>query len=171
MPTDALFNVDIFRRKQKKSTIDVWWLYDDGGLTMLIPHILSHRKQWHGCKLRIFALANKKDDLDREQRNMIALLTKFRIDHSDVIVIPNIVKPPAEANQKAFAKLIEKWRRKDVGRGNPDSEVGSKSSEMPENEVFISDAEHAALKAKSNRHIRLRELLEEHSMDASLIAM
>lgn len=41
-----LSTINQFQRKQKKSTIDVWWLYDDGGLTMLMPYILSTRKQW-----------------------------------------------------------------------------------------------------------------------------
>ncbi|VBB33264.1 unnamed protein product, partial [Acanthocheilonema viteae] len=30
-----------FHRKIKGAVIDVWWLYDDGGLTLLIPHLLT----------------------------------------------------------------------------------------------------------------------------------
>ena len=29
--------------KKRSGTIDVWWLYDDGGLTLLIPYILTTR--------------------------------------------------------------------------------------------------------------------------------
>ena len=116
----------------------------------------------------MFALANKKDDLNRDQRNMVALLNKFRINYTDVIVIPNIVKPPSEENQKKFAQLVKKWRIKDS-----DDEDGTKDniSSINGNNLLISDAEYAASKNKSNRHIRLRELLEEYSMDASLIVM
>ena len=46
----------------------MWWLYDDGGLTLLLPYILTTRSHWAGCQLRIFALANRKDELDMEQR-------------------------------------------------------------------------------------------------------
>ena len=46
----------------------MWWLYDDGGLTLLLPYILTTRKQFAGCKLRVFSLANRKDELDRETR-------------------------------------------------------------------------------------------------------
>lgn len=46
IPKDVLLSIDVFRRKQAKSTIDVWWLYDDGGLTMLIPYIIATRKCW-----------------------------------------------------------------------------------------------------------------------------
>lgn len=46
VPKHILMAVNQFQKKQKKSTIDVWWLYDDGGLTLLIPYILNSRKQW-----------------------------------------------------------------------------------------------------------------------------
>lgn len=46
IPKDVLLNVNQFQRKQKKGTIDVWWLYDDGGLTMLVPYILTTRNQY-----------------------------------------------------------------------------------------------------------------------------
>ncbi|GFY60837.1 solute carrier family 12 member 2 [Trichonephila inaurata madagascariensis] len=154
IPDDIKLSATQFQRRQKKGFIDVWWLYDDGGLTMLIPHILSTRSQWSGCKLRIFALANKKDELDREQRNMVALLNKFRIDYSDVTVIPDIVKPPEESSKKEFEALITKWQ----GDGN-------------DSRFFISESELYALKDKTNRHIRLSELLHKYSKHSSLIAM
>ena len=56
----------------------MWWLYDDGGLTLLLPYILTTRQQFGACNLRVFTLANRKDELDRETRNMAALLAKFR---------------------------------------------------------------------------------------------
>jgi len=68
LPRDVLTNVTQFTKKQKKGTIDVWWLYDDGGLTLLIPYILSNRKQFDGCTLRVFSLSSRKDELGREQR-------------------------------------------------------------------------------------------------------
>uniref|UniRef100_A0A3B4FUB6 Solute carrier family 12 member 1 n=1 Tax=Pundamilia nyererei TaxID=303518 RepID=A0A3B4FUB6_9CICH len=43
-----------FKKKQPKGTIDVWWLFDDGGLTLLLPYILTTRKKWKDCKMRIF---------------------------------------------------------------------------------------------------------------------
>ena len=48
--------------------IDVWWLYDDGGLTLLLPYILTTRAQFADCSMRVFALANRRDELDRETR-------------------------------------------------------------------------------------------------------
>ncbi len=31
---------------KRTGTIDVWWLYDDGGLTLLLPYIITTR--WGG---------------------------------------------------------------------------------------------------------------------------
>ncbi len=40
---------------------------------------------------------------------MAALLSKFRIDFSDVIIITDIVKPPCEASKAEFQALISKY--------------------------------------------------------------
>lgn len=60
--------MSLFNSKQDKGTIDVWWLYDDGGLTILLPYIISTRHDWSSCKLRVFALANRKQELELETR-------------------------------------------------------------------------------------------------------
>lgn len=36
LPRSVVDNITIFQKKQKKGTIDVWWLYDDGGNFSLI---------------------------------------------------------------------------------------------------------------------------------------
>ena len=68
LPAQILEKISIFKHKQGKGTIDVWWLYDDGGLTMLLPYIISTRSQWSSCKLRVFALVNNNVELEVEER-------------------------------------------------------------------------------------------------------
>lgn len=41
------------------------------GLTLLLPYIVSTRRNWSASKLRVFALANKKDQLEFEQRKYV----------------------------------------------------------------------------------------------------
>merc|ERR1719479_113590 len=60
----TMANIEMFQDKKRTGYIDVWWLYDDGGLTLLLPYILTTRKQFKTCKLRVFSLANKSDQLD-----------------------------------------------------------------------------------------------------------
>ncbi|CAB0011621.1 unnamed protein product [Nesidiocoris tenuis] len=76
LPKEVINNLTQFQRRQKKGTIDVWWLYDDGGLTLLLPYIITTRRNWSECKLRVFTLANKKDDLLYEQRKTLPMPRK-----------------------------------------------------------------------------------------------
>jgi len=154
LPKETLNSITFFQRKQKKGIIDVWWLYDDGGLTLLLPYILTTRPSWHDCKLRVFCLANRKEELDSEQRRMAAMLSKFRIDYSDVIVITDITKKPEASTRSHFNDLI-----KDFVTAEGD------------NEPRITEAELLALRDKSNRHMRLREQLMVHSKTSNLIVM
>ncbi|XP_064474706.1 solute carrier family 12 member 2-like [Ornithodoros turicata] len=160
IPKNVLHSVNQFQRKQKKGTIDVWWLYDDGGLTMLLPYLLSTRSQFSNCKLRVFALANKKYELDQEQRNMAELLSKFRIDYSDVMLLADIVMSPQEATKQEFQKLLKPWRR-----SSRDAEAQDLSA------PYVTDSEIIAMKEKTYRNLRLHELLRQHSTGASLVVM
>ncbi|CAD1473390.1 unnamed protein product, partial [Heterotrigona itama] len=153
---DILNTVTKFQRKQKRGTIDVWWLYDDGGLTLLLPYIISTRRNWSNSKLRVFALANKNSELEYEQRNMASLLSKFRIDYSALKVIPDISKPAQDTTKNFFNTLIVNFQ--ETENTKPDDDI-------------IKDSELIAMKEKTNRHLRLRELLLENSMDANLVVM
>lgn len=67
VPQETLAAMNVFQVKKPKGTIDVWWLYDDGGLTMLVPYIISLRSNWANCKVRVFALANRTMILEEEK--------------------------------------------------------------------------------------------------------
>lgn len=56
-----------FNTKQKKGTIDVWWIYDDGGLTILMPFILKNTSLWRGSKLRVFSVSKDLSKITSEQ--------------------------------------------------------------------------------------------------------
>ena len=71
LPQEILVNVCRFQMKQKPGTIDVWWLYDDGGLSMLLPHILTKRKKWANSKIRVFCLADDQNDLLYKQTRCV----------------------------------------------------------------------------------------------------
>jgi hypothetical protein len=47
------------------------------GLTLLLPYIISTRRNWSASKLRVFALANKKDQLEFEQRKYVSRFCCF----------------------------------------------------------------------------------------------
>ncbi|NWJ09614.1 S12A2 protein, partial [Crypturellus undulatus] len=154
-----------FQKKQGKSNIDVWWLFDDGGLTLLIPYLLTTKKKWKDCKIRVF-IGGKINRIDHDRRAMATLLSKFRIDFSDIMVLGDINTKPKKENIAAFEEMIEPFR---LHEEDKEQEVADK---MKEDEPWrITDNELELYKTKTYRQIRLNELLQEHSSTANIIVM
>jgi len=142
---EVISSIQQFQAKQRTGFIDVWWLYDDGGLTLLIPHIFKTRKQFKNCKLRVFTLANHNDQLDQETRNFASMLSRFRIEYADVTAVPGATQKANPATKAEFDSMI--------------SGVGIDESELQKE------------REKTNRHLRLAEMLRQYSKDAEMIMM
>lgn len=154
-----------FQKKQGKGTVDVWWLFDDGGLTLLIPYLIANKKKWNDCKIRVF-IGGKINRIDHDRRAMATLLSKFRIDFSDITVLGDINTKPKSESLAAFAKMIEPYKLRE-----DDMEQEAAEKLKADEPWRITDNELELYKAKSNRQIRLNELLKEHSSTANLIVM
>ncbi|KAF3426875.1 hypothetical protein E2986_03307 [Frieseomelitta varia] len=145
----------IFQRKHKNGTIDVWWLYDDGGLTILLPYIISTRSYWEHCKMRIFALANHKQDIVAQEKEMAEIMAKFRIRYTSLKMVDDISVQPKQETLDFFDKLISDFRR----------------NEPADTECCVTELELQSLKDKTYRQLRLRELLLENSNQSTLVVM
>lgn len=113
LPKYVIHELTQFTRKRNKAIIDVYWLYDDGGLTLLLPYIISTRRNWESARLRVFALANKKDEIEVEMSSMASLLAKFRIDYSDLELLTDITKKADESTYYYFKDLIQNFTSKE----------------------------------------------------------
>ncbi|KAK5931929.1 hypothetical protein CgunFtcFv8_003679 [Champsocephalus gunnari] len=160
-----LENSQQFKKKQGKGTIDVWWLFDDGGLTLLIPFLLTNRNKWGDCRIRVF-IGGKINRIDHDRRAMATLLSRFRIDFSDIHVLGDINTKPKKHSKLSFKELIEPYRLKE-----DDMEQEAAERQKALEPWRITDNELELYRAKSNRQIRLNELLKEHSSMAKLIVM
>lgn len=136
--------VEVAFKEKPKGTIDVWWLFDDGGLTILIPYLLSIHNYWKDCKLRIFTPASTHSLKSNELR-MANLLKRFRIDFSSVVEVEGINNRPSDSSIQNFMKLPVK-------------------DEFPDQKDLEKDR-------KTMHNIRLGELIREHSNDAKLIVL
>ncbi|KGL94235.1 Solute carrier family 12 member 1 [Charadrius vociferus] len=154
-----------FKKKQGKGTIDIWWLFDDGGLTILIPYILTIRKKWKSCKLRIFT-GGKVNRIEEEKLVMASLLSKFRIKFADINIICDINIKPNKESWKFFEEMIEPYRLHESCK-----DITTAEKLKRETPWKITDAELEAFKEKSYRQVRLNELLQEHSRAANLIVL
>nr|AZT78967.1 sodium/hydrogen exchanger 2b [Lateolabrax maculatus] len=152
-----------FKKKQPKGTIDVWWLFDDGGLTLLLPYILTTRKKWKDSKLRIF-IAGQPGRSELDKQEMKSLLQKFRINCTDINVIDDIHVQPRSDNLKKLEDMIEPFR---FHEGSKDAaQVEAMRKEEP---WKISDEELNTFEEKTNLQVRLNELLQENSKSANVI--
>lgn len=84
---------------------------------------------------------------------MANLLSKLRIDYSSLTMLHGMSQKPSQASIDLHSKLLEGFK------------------EGVNQECFVPDTERATLEEKTNRQLRLHELLVEHSTAASLIVM
>eukprot|EP01059_Diplonema_ambulator_P036315 TRINITY_DN9010_c0_g1_i2.p1 TRINITY_DN9010_c0_g1~~TRINITY_DN9010_c0_g1_i2.p1 ORF type:complete len:967 (+),score=314.34 TRINITY_DN9010_c0_g1_i2:51-2951(+) len=72
------------------NTIDVWWIVHDGGLLLLLPHLLRLHKAWKGCRLRIFSVINEyteqNESIEEFRSRIMMFLDEVRIS-AEVIPI------------------------------------------------------------------------------------
>lgn len=96
--------------------------------------------------------------MELELSSMASLLAKFRIDYSDLQLLPDITKKPQETTVQFFQDLIKNHVKSDF---NAD-----------ENDInSITEADLIAVQDKTNRHLRLREYLLEKSSESDLVVM
>ncbi|XP_043913794.1 solute carrier family 12 member 3-like [Protopterus annectens] len=155
----------IFQCKQAKKYIDIYWLCDDGGLTILVPYLLSRRKRWGNCKVRVF-ISTSTEKSDQEKEAMKSLLSKFRLRFKEIVVLTDTDQKPHPESMKVFEDLVAPYRLNDGMKA--DSTVQELKSENP---WKISDQELLWHIKKSEKQARLNEIMKENSQDAALIVM
>lgn len=149
-------NLTIFQKEHKKGTIDVWWLYDDGGLTILLPYIINMRSNWKHCKMRLFALTDDKQDINTKEKEMIEIMNKIRIDYRSLKVVDDTSVELKQETQTLFDKLISDFRVNDSSENSG---------------CYITDNELHAQRHKTHQQLRLRQLLLENSSQSTLVVM
>nr|XP_046237206.1 solute carrier family 12 member 3-like [Scatophagus argus] len=153
----------VFQNDQGKKTIDVYWIADDGGLTLLVPYLLTRRKRWHRSKVRVFIIGDEQNK--EEGRNeMIALLKRFRLDVSDVIVMTDSERRPHAKNLSRFVDSVAPFRLHDEQQESVSVQELRHSTPWK-----ISDKEFEAFKLKSERKVRLNEIIRKNSQHAALV--
>jgi len=158
-PRDVLSDIKQFQDRKRRGNIDIWWLYDDGGLPVFLSHILHSRQQFSECKLRVFTLGSDKKQVNlfsvftkniaakMETKNMEETLHNFRINTSDVTVVPDI-NPVSEKSWNLFTSSLKEL---------PKEVVGTKD--------IIADDEFI------RKHLRVGDMLQKYSRDAQIILM
>uniref|UniRef100_A0AAQ5Y3Z5 Solute carrier family 12 member 3 n=1 Tax=Amphiprion ocellaris TaxID=80972 RepID=A0AAQ5Y3Z5_AMPOC len=155
-----------FQKKQGKKTIDVYWLSDDGGLTLLLPYLLTRRRRWSSCKVRVF-VGGDPDRKEEQRQEVLALIKKFRLGFHDVEVLPDVYQNPQPESVRRFQDLIGPFSVDPDPKQDPGSGLGRQQEEP----WRISQQDVERNQAKTLRQIRLNEVLKDYSRDAALIVI
>nr|XP_036296462.1 solute carrier family 12 member 3 isoform X2 [Pipistrellus kuhlii] len=155
----------IFQSEQGKKTIDIYWLFDDGGLTLLIPYLLSRKKRWSKCRIRVF-VGGQINRMDQERKAIISLLSKFRLGFQEVHILPDINQKPRAEHTKRFEDMVAPFRLNDGFKD--EATVAELRRDCP---WKISDEEMNKNRVKSLRQVRLNEILLDYSRDAALVVI
>uniref|UniRef100_A0A8C1XUK4 Solute carrier family 12 member 3 n=1 Tax=Cyprinus carpio TaxID=7962 RepID=A0A8C1XUK4_CYPCA len=147
--------------RQGKKTIDVYWLSDDGGLTLLLPYLLTRKKRWGRCKVRVF-VGGEAQKVEDQKQELKALISRFRLGFQDVQVLPDINGKPQSEHIKRFEDLIAPYRVSSVQKDGQEADETTKDFSW-----MVSDEEMETF--RSLRQIRLNEVIQDYSRDAALI--
>ncbi|XP_052438960.1 solute carrier family 12 member 3 [Carassius gibelio] len=153
----------VFQTRQGKKNIDVYWLSDDGGLTLLVPYLLTRKKRWGRCKVRLF-VGGEAQQVEDKKQELKALISRFRLGFQDIQVLPDINAKPQSEHIKRFEDLIAPYRVNSVRKDGQEADETTKDFSW-----MVSDEEMETFRAKSLRQIRLNEVIQDYSRDAALI--
>ncbi|KAK5893348.1 hypothetical protein CgunFtcFv8_006227 [Champsocephalus gunnari] len=153
----------VFQNDQGKKTIDVYWIADDGGLTLLVPYLLTRRKRWHRSKVRVFIVGDEQN-MEEGRNEMIALLKRFRLDIHDVTVMTDSEKRPNSKNLSRFVDSVAPFMLHDEQQEGVSTQEQRKLAPWK-----ISEKEFEAFKLKTERKVRLNEIIRRNSQHAALV--
>ncbi|XP_054159626.1 solute carrier family 12 member 1-like [Oppia nitens] len=157
IPNDAVEAMNQFNKKQEKGTIDIWLLADDGGLTILIPYILSLNDIWRDCRLRFLTMAANNESITETKDNLLQLMSKLRIPCTDVLVFAESDLEITEKSELKFNEIITKF-------------IVKNDLKAP-NDITVTNEEVERYKDRTNKYLKLRQLLIENSSNTILTVM
>ena len=88
-----------------KGRIDVWWLDDDGGLTLLLPYLLLKHKNWKRCQFRVYVPRDESFPVKVQTDDLNRLFYRLRIK-ADVHVTSMRSLDPAQL-KRAYENFDE----------------------------------------------------------------
>ncbi|XP_042071975.1 solute carrier family 12 member 3 isoform X2 [Haplochromis burtoni] len=153
----------VFKNAGGTKTIDVYWIADDGGLILLVPYLLTRRKRWRSCKIRVFVLGDEENMMESRDA-MMALLKRFRINVTDVVVMTDTERSPQPKNMNRFLENVAPYRLYD------EQQEDVSVQELKKKEPWkISDKQFEAFRLKSERKVRLNEIIRRNSQNTTLV--
>ncbi|KAI6243455.1 Solute carrier family 12 member 1 [Aphelenchoides fujianensis] len=97
-----------YRRKVAHGVVDLWWLYDDGGLQLLLAHLMtSSNSVLQGATLRVFTICSRTQNATAVREKTEAIMKKFRINFDLVQVLHDDDSELFEETESEYEQLVK----------------------------------------------------------------
>ena len=166
--TRGLDNI-AWKNPTPKHTVDVWWLIDDGGLSLLVPYIMSLEKFWvqntddqRDCRVRLFFIYEDQNAFGafaEEVSNNKKIIDKFRFDFE-------IVDPVA--NNLFMKNSGTESFPEGNPDGNPRADTIKNFDELPTENFADLDGESEIME-RTQQWLRVSEIIRENSFKSKVI--
>uniref|UniRef100_A0A8C1RGN9 Solute carrier family 12 member 10, tandem duplicate 3 n=1 Tax=Cyprinus carpio TaxID=7962 RepID=A0A8C1RGN9_CYPCA len=155
----------VFQTKQGRKSIDIYWISDDGGLTLLVPYLLTRRNRWKKSKLRVFILGDQETMKEDRKENG----HKHAHGHANknMQVFSNCCGflPLCSCSLQRYEESIAPFRLCEEQAGGDVQELKRLSPWK------VSDKDLEAIKPKIERTLRLNEIIKKNSIHAALVVI
>ena len=111
--------------ESRNGTIDIWWMDDSGGISLLLPHVLQRHVNWRKCDLRVIVPRDPSvESKEKQIQSVKDLLQRVRIAVKEIIVVNlktakigagSSMKSKCDAMYTRVCKMIEQDKKE-----NPD---------------------------------------------------
>jgi len=59
--------------------VDIWWIVHDGGILILVAYLLHRHAVWRACRLRLFTVVKRCENIGRVKKDLSKYLQALRI--------------------------------------------------------------------------------------------
>lgn len=107
--------LETMTQKSESGTVDVWWIRQDGGIILLLAHLLLRNQYWKNYQLRIFVTAEPGENSVEMKRVLQDYLRSMRISSEvEIVEIDTEEVEPFMSDNKSNNIFKAKGLEKDV---------------------------------------------------------
>uniref|UniRef100_A0A7S2SQ15 Uncharacterized protein n=2 Tax=Mucochytrium quahogii TaxID=96639 RepID=A0A7S2SQ15_9STRA len=153
--------------------IDVWWLVDDGGLTIMLPHFIRQAKSppWVGCDLRVMAIGATDEEAEKERIEMAKLLKKLRIQATvSVVALSSYEADAAEGNMHRHSTTSSDGMHNITLDDSNDAHLQHTNIQKQLFRAY-SSMDDTQSRSRTETYERVGKLIALHSKDALLVVV
>jgi len=164
--------------ESRNGTIDIWWMDDSGGISLLLPHILQRHVNWRKCELRVIVPRDESVETKDEQIKSVAdLLRRVRIPVKDIVVVNlkaakigagSAMKTKCDAMYSRVCTMIEQDKLENDKTDSTDGE--NKATEIANASVEATDTKQT-IERKLSQSALLGEAIANTSTDETEIVI